>query len=155
MKSGIWDHESYPILEYGKRENMKLGTWNQVILKFELGNLQDPSGSPDQYDVLLTVFDGLREKESLVLLRTETFIFELTCTFCCTFTTTLFFCLSMNGPGDVKYQRRAEGALSLSSWSYQGLSSCGPRAWIVRVRSASSSSSCTVSGKKRGPVGLE
>ena len=39
MKSGIWDHENYPILEYGKRENMKLGTWNKVTLKLELGNL--------------------------------------------------------------------------------------------------------------------
>ena len=34
MKSGISDHEIYPILEYGKREDMKLGTWNKVILKF-------------------------------------------------------------------------------------------------------------------------
>ena len=46
MKSGILDHENYPILEYGKRENMKLGTWNKVILKFELGNLHHPLGSP-------------------------------------------------------------------------------------------------------------
>ena len=48
MKSGIWDHENYPILEYGTRENMKLGTWNKVILKFELGNLlslREPSQS--------------------------------------------------------------------------------------------------------------
>ena len=42
MKSGMWDHENYPILECKKRENMKLETWNKVILKFELGNLQDP-----------------------------------------------------------------------------------------------------------------
>ena len=42
MKSGIWDHEKYPFLEYGKRENNKLGTWNTVIFKFELGNLQGP-----------------------------------------------------------------------------------------------------------------
>ena len=41
----IWDHENYPSLEYGKRENMKLGTWNMVILKFELGNLQGPLGN--------------------------------------------------------------------------------------------------------------
>ena len=40
---GPWN---YPILEYGKRENMKLATWNKVILKFELGNLQGPLGSP-------------------------------------------------------------------------------------------------------------
>ena len=33
-------------LEYGRRENMKLGTWNKVILKFELGSLQGPLGSP-------------------------------------------------------------------------------------------------------------
>ena len=46
MKSGIWDHENYPILEYRKRENMKLGIWNKVILKFELGNLHHPLGSP-------------------------------------------------------------------------------------------------------------
>ena len=46
MKSGIWDHENYPSLEYGKRESMKLGTWNKVILKFELGNLHLPLGSP-------------------------------------------------------------------------------------------------------------
>ena len=46
MKSGIRDHENYPILEYGKRENMKLGTRNKVILKFELGNLHLPLGSP-------------------------------------------------------------------------------------------------------------
>ena len=46
MKSGIWDHENYPILEYRKRENVKLGTWNKVILKFELGNLHHPLGSP-------------------------------------------------------------------------------------------------------------
>ena len=33
MKSGIWDHEKYPGLEYmGKRQNMKLGTWNKVSL---------------------------------------------------------------------------------------------------------------------------
>ena len=30
INSGIWDRENYPILEYGKRENMKLGTWNKV-----------------------------------------------------------------------------------------------------------------------------
>ena len=46
MKSGIWDQENYPILEYGKRENMKLGTWNKVILKFELGNVQVPLREP-------------------------------------------------------------------------------------------------------------
>ena len=46
MKLGISDHENYPILEYSKRENMKLGTWNNVILKFELGNLQGSLGSP-------------------------------------------------------------------------------------------------------------
>ena len=46
MKSGIWDHENYPILEYRKRENMKLGTRNKVILKFELGNLHLSLGSP-------------------------------------------------------------------------------------------------------------
>ena len=44
MKSGIWNHEIYPILEYGKSENMKLRTLNRVILKFELGNLHDPLG---------------------------------------------------------------------------------------------------------------
>ena len=33
MKLGIWDHKNYRILEYGKREIMKLGTWNKVILK--------------------------------------------------------------------------------------------------------------------------
>ena len=32
MKSEIWDHEKYPILEFEKRESMKLGTWNNVIL---------------------------------------------------------------------------------------------------------------------------
>ena len=37
---------NYQILEYGKREIMKLGTWNKVILKFELGELQGPLGSP-------------------------------------------------------------------------------------------------------------
>ena len=37
VKSGIYDYKNYPILEYGKRENMKLGTWNKIILKFELG----------------------------------------------------------------------------------------------------------------------
>ena len=42
MKSGIWNHKIHPILEYGKRENMKLGTWNKVILKFEVGNLHCP-----------------------------------------------------------------------------------------------------------------
>ena len=31
IRSGIWDHENYPVLEYGKREDMKLGTWNEVI----------------------------------------------------------------------------------------------------------------------------
>ena len=46
MKSGIWDNETCPILEYGKGETMKLGTWNNVILKFELGNLQGPLGGP-------------------------------------------------------------------------------------------------------------
>ena len=46
MKSGICDHKNYPILEYGKRENMKLGIWNKVILKFELGNLHHPLGNP-------------------------------------------------------------------------------------------------------------
>ena len=25
MKSGIWDHENYPISEYGKKEDLKLG----------------------------------------------------------------------------------------------------------------------------------
>ena len=35
----IWYHESYPILEYGKRKSMKLGAWNKVILNIELGNL--------------------------------------------------------------------------------------------------------------------
>ena len=35
IKSGIWDHEKYPTWEYGKRENMKEGTWNDGILKFE------------------------------------------------------------------------------------------------------------------------
>ena len=42
MTSGIWDHRNYRILEYGKRENMKLETWTKIILKFELGNLQGP-----------------------------------------------------------------------------------------------------------------
>ena len=42
MKSGILNHEIYPILEYEKSENMKLRTWNKVILKFELGNLHFP-----------------------------------------------------------------------------------------------------------------
>ena len=46
MILGIWNHEIYPILEYGKSENMKLGTWNKVSLKFELGNVHDPLGSP-------------------------------------------------------------------------------------------------------------
>ena len=46
MKSGIWDRENYPILEYGKTEIMKLGTWNKVILTFEVRNLQHPLGSP-------------------------------------------------------------------------------------------------------------
>ena len=46
MKSGIWNHEVYPILEYGNSENMKLGTWNKVIWKFEPGNLHHPLGSP-------------------------------------------------------------------------------------------------------------
>ena len=46
MKSRIWDHKSYPILECGKRESMKLGTRNKVILKFELRNLHPPLGSP-------------------------------------------------------------------------------------------------------------
>ena len=35
-----------PNLEYGKTENIKLGTWNKVILKFEPGNLHPPLGSP-------------------------------------------------------------------------------------------------------------
>ena len=39
MKLGIRDHKNYRTLEYGKRENMKLGTWNKVILKFEVGNI--------------------------------------------------------------------------------------------------------------------
>ena len=38
-KLGIWDDENYPILDYGKRENLKLGTRKKIILKFELGNL--------------------------------------------------------------------------------------------------------------------
>ena len=42
----IWDRKNYRILEYGRRENMKLGTWNKVILKFEPGNLKGPLGSP-------------------------------------------------------------------------------------------------------------
>ena len=46
MKLGILDHETYPTLEYEKRENMKWGTWNKVTLKFELGNLHLPLGSP-------------------------------------------------------------------------------------------------------------
>ena len=55
MKSGIWDHENYPILEYGKREIMKLGTWNKVILKFELGNIPLPLGSPCYKHLVATV----------------------------------------------------------------------------------------------------
>ena len=46
MKSGIWDHENYPILEYAKSKKMNLGTWNNVILKFELGKLHRHVGSP-------------------------------------------------------------------------------------------------------------
>ena len=46
MKSGIWDQENYPILEYGKREKMKLEIWSKVILTFELGNLQGLLRSP-------------------------------------------------------------------------------------------------------------
>ena len=38
--------QNYRILEYGKRDNMKLGTWNKVILTFELGNIPLPLGSP-------------------------------------------------------------------------------------------------------------
>ena len=45
MESGIKDHEKDPILDYGKRKHMNLGTWNEVILKFELGNLQHPLGT--------------------------------------------------------------------------------------------------------------
>ena len=58
MKSGIWDHENYPILEYGEREIMKLGTltWNKVILKFEVGNLHLPLGSPIFFLVLFHIF---------------------------------------------------------------------------------------------------
>ena len=56
MKSGIWDHENYPILEYGKRENMKLGTWTKVILKFELVNLYPPLGSPLNHKVVPVPF---------------------------------------------------------------------------------------------------
>ena len=46
MKLGTWDHKNYRILEYEKRENMKLGTWNKVILKFELGNIPPPLREP-------------------------------------------------------------------------------------------------------------
>ena len=49
MKLGIWDQGKYSISEYGKRENKKLGRWNQVILSFELGNLQYPLESPFNY----------------------------------------------------------------------------------------------------------
>ena len=41
---GNMEPQNDPILEYGKRENLKLGAWK--ILKFELGNLQDPLESP-------------------------------------------------------------------------------------------------------------
>ena len=34
-----WDHETYLIMECGKRKNMKLEAWNKVILKLEIANL--------------------------------------------------------------------------------------------------------------------
>ena len=46
MKSGIWDQENYPIVEYGKRENMNWEHGIRSFFIFELGNLQGPLGSP-------------------------------------------------------------------------------------------------------------
>ena len=47
MKLGMWGHEKYRIWEDGNKENMKLRTWNKVILKFEVGeftaSLREPS----------------------------------------------------------------------------------------------------------------
>ena len=65
MKSGIWDQENYRMLEYGKRQNIKLGTWIKVILKFELGNLEGPLGSQCYLGSLLWV-NGLFQERGMV-----------------------------------------------------------------------------------------
>ena len=61
MKLGIWEHKEHPIWEYGKTEKMKLGTGNMVILKFELGNLHPPLGSPHSLVVWWIVHSCIRE----------------------------------------------------------------------------------------------